>query len=448
MAFVRRMLDAGPFAGQAAINVVANLLLAALGMVSGIVAARLLGPGGRGELAAIQTWPTFLAGLAMVGLPDAAAYYSAREPSNAGRYLGSAMLLAFMFAVPFMLLGYVVVPVMLHAQSASIVRASRWYLLLVPIFILIGIPRYPLQGRSDFVPWNAMRIAPNLLWIGVLGLAWYLGRAVPRFVATANLIALILLFIPFAIIVWRRIPGPFTPNPHKWPSMLRFGLPCMMTMAPQVLNARLDQMLMAALLPPRDLGLYVVAVAWSGAVAPLLGAISAMTMPAVASAVDHEQRVRRFAVASRIATTLALMVCVGLTAITPLAIILLFGTAFKASIPAAMVLMPAAAVLGLNAVLEEGLRGLGRPYPVLQAELAGLATTAIGLAVMLRPMEIMGAAIASLLGYSTVTGTLLYSAWRYTGASPKDLLVSSMAEFRLRFGARAIRISEPAVSVD
>jgi hypothetical protein len=85
---------------------------------------------------------------------------------------------------------------------------------------------------------------------------------------------------------------------------------------------------------------------------------------------------------------------------------------------------------------------------VLRAELAGLTITAIGLVVMLRPMEIMGAAIASLLGYSAVTVTLLYGAWRYTGTSPKDLLVPSIAEFRLRLGARAIRISESSVTVD
>lgn len=35
----------------------------------------------------------------------------------------------------------------------------------------------------------------------------------------------------------------------------------MITMAPQTLNSRLDQMLMAALMAPRDLGRYVIAVA-------------------------------------------------------------------------------------------------------------------------------------------------------------------------------------------
>jgi O-antigen/teichoic acid export membrane protein len=443
-----KLRDASPFAGHAAINAVANVLLAGLGLASGVLAARMLGPGGRGELAAIQTWPTFLASLAMVGLPDATAYYSAREPGNAGCYLMSAILLASIFAAPFMLVGYALVPLMLHAQRAAIVQASRWYLLLVPMFILTGIPRYPLQGRGDFVPWNVMRIAPNVLWIAVLGLAWLLTRAVPTFVAAANLIALASLVVPFAILVRRRIPGPFTVDRRKWPLMIKFGLPCMMTMAPQVLNARLDQMLMAALLPPRDLGLYVVAVAWSGAVAPLLSAVSTVTMPAVASAADEGQRVRRFTAASRVAAALALVLCVGLIVVTPFAIVVFFGEAFKKAIPAALVLIPAAAVLGLNAVLEEGLRGLGRPYSVLRAELTGLAITAIGLAAMLRPMAIMGAAIASLAGYSTVTIVLLFGAWRCTGISPGGFMITSVKDLRLRFGIGVASPREPAVNVD
>lgn len=64
------------FATNMALTVAANVTLAALGMVSGILAARLLGPHGRGQLAAIQTWPSSIATLAMLGMPEAVVYYS------------------------------------------------------------------------------------------------------------------------------------------------------------------------------------------------------------------------------------------------------------------------------------------------------------------------------------------------------------------------------------
>lgn len=407
-----------------------NIALAALGMVSGIIAARLLGPHGRGELAAIQTWPSFVATLAMLGMPEAIVYYSARDRSAAGRYLASAIVVALISSGPFIFVAYLLMPLLLHAQAPTIVWAGRWYLFIVPIFALVGMLVNPLRGLSDFAPWNLMRLMPNTLWIGVLIVAWRSSHATPTFVAAANLLALALLVFPFAALVTRRIPGPFTPDSKKLPSMLRYGFPCMMTGMPQMLNLRLDQMLMAALLPPHDLGLYVVAVAWSGAAAPLLSAVSSVMTPAVASAADATHGARRLASGVRITISLAIVLCLTLAMVTPVAVVILFGERFRAAIPAALILMPAAGVLGLNLVLQEGLRGMGHPYAPLQAELAGLAVTAVALALMLRPMGIMGAAIASLLGYSTVNAVLLINTRRCTRTSLRDLLLPRLGDFK------------------
>jgi len=426
--------SASPFAANAALTAATNVLLAVLGVVSGVLAARLLGPGGRGELAAIQIWPSFVASLAMFGMPEALVYYSARAPSEAGRYLGSAVVVALAFCVPFMLAAYALMPLLLHAQRPAIVWASRWYLLIAPIYALVLMLGHPLRGRSDFAPWNVMRLGPNAVWIGVLVLAWVYARAVPTFLAFANLVALALLFFPFAGLVARRVPGTFRPNPRHWPSMLRYGLPCMMTGVPQMFNLRLDQMLMVALLPPRELGLYVVAVTWSGAPTPLLSAVGAIIMPAVASAGDRAQGARRLAAGARATAALVLVLCVVLAAVTPIAILILFGERFRGSIPAALVLVPAAGVLGLNLVFQDGLRGMGHPYAVLQAELAGLVVTAAALALMLRSMGIMGAAIASLLGYSMVTVVLLFNVWRYAGTPPSALLLPRLGEIQLVLG--------------
>jgi len=412
-----------------ALTAATNLLLAALGIVSGILAARLLGPNGRGELSAIQTWPSFIATLAMLGMPEAIVYYSARSPGDAGRYLGSAIVVALISSVPFSIVAYLLMPLLLHAQTATIVWGGRWYLLVVPIYALVGMLVHPLRGRGDFAAWNLMRLMPNTVWLGALVLAWLLSRATPTFLAASNLVAFALLIFPFSALI-RRLPGPWAPDHQKVPSLLRYGLPCMMTGVPQVLNLRLDQMLMAALLPPRELGLYVVAVAWSGAAAPLLNAVAAVTTPVVASASDRGQSLLRMAAAARGTIALALPLCLTLAASTPFAIVFFFGEGFSESIPAAVVLVLSAGVLGLNLVLQEGLRGIGRPYAALQAELAGLAVTAIALATMLRPMGFMGAAAASLLGYSTVAAVSLTRVRQYTGLTVTALLIPRVREIR------------------
>lgn len=423
----------------AALTASTNLLLAGLGMTSGVLAARLLGPHGRGELSAIQTWPGFIALLAAMGMPEATVYYAAKEPEKAGRLLGSAIAIALATALPMIALGYVLMPIMLHAQRPQIVAAGRWYLAVVAILATEGMMVHPLRGRRDFVPWNAMRLMPLVGWIAVLAVAWAAGRAQPAFVAAGALVAQALLILPFAAIVRWRVPGPYLPERRRYPSLLRFGLPCAATAVPSTLNLRLDQMLMAALIAPRDLGLYAVAVAWSGAVAPMLNAVGAVIMPAVASARDHEQAAQRLAAGVRAAAILALLLCLSLEVLTPLAITTLFGERFKESIPLALVLVPAAAVLGLNLVLEEGLRGMGHPYAVLRAELAGLVVTAAALGALLRPMGIMGAALSSLLGYSTVAAELVRGVRRCADIPIRVLLWPRIAELQ-----RTLRLVMPA----
>jgi O-antigen/teichoic acid export membrane protein len=109
----------------------------------------------------------------------------------------------------------------------------------------------------------------------------------------------------------------------------------------------------------------------------------------------------------------------------------LFGESYRAAIPAALVLILAGTILGLNSVLEEGLLGLGHPYAILWAELAGLITTGAGLALTLRRLGLMGGAISSLAGYSTVCAALLYAAHRLIGTTPAMLLRPRIGEMVL-----------------
>ncbi len=423
-----RARSGNPFAADAVLTAVTNIFIAALGMISGILAARLLGPRGRGELAAIQTWASAIAALAMLGMPEAVIYYSAREPHEAGRYLGSGILVALSSSAPFAVIGYLLMPMLLGIQAPAIVQAGRWYLLLVPIYALVGMLLHPLRGRGDFAPWNAMRLAPNALWIGVLAYAWISARVVPTFVAAANLIALAMLFFPFAAVLVSRVPGPFLPDPRKVPSMLRYGVPCSMTTIPQMLNLRLDQMLMAGLLAPRLLGLYVVAVAWSGMMSPLLQAVGAVLFPHVASQNSPEERSRAFVRIVRLAAPLAATLAVAVALATPWGLPLVFGRAFAGAIPSALVLVLAGAVLSLDQLLEEGFKGLGYPACIMWAEFGGLAVTAVSLLCLLKPMGIMGAAVSSVLGYGTVGTLLLIQARRVTGYSTAAMLFPTRCE--------------------
>src|SRR3954454_18878470 len=87
-----------------------SVAIGALGLVAGALAARLLGPEGRGELAAIQTWPTCVATIAAVGLPEALVYFNSRNRKETAAYFVSGMLLLLLGSWIFIAIGFVGVP--------------------------------------------------------------------------------------------------------------------------------------------------------------------------------------------------------------------------------------------------------------------------------------------------------------------------------------------------
>ena len=64
-----------------------NLAIQGLGAVSGVVAARILGPEGRGELAAVYFYPGIIALLGILSVPQAVAFEVSRRPEEEERVL-------------------------------------------------------------------------------------------------------------------------------------------------------------------------------------------------------------------------------------------------------------------------------------------------------------------------------------------------------------------------
>ncbi len=417
-----------------------NLLLAALGVMTGVLAARLLGAEGRGELAAIQLWPSAIGTIAMIGLPEALVYFSAREPAHTGRWVGSAVSLALVSSVLFAAVGYLVMPVVLNAQPPEVVEAARWYLVLVPLYALVGMPYHALRGRQEFAAWNALRLLPGLGWLVVLVLAWVIGKAEPRWLAGAYLAMLAALFLPVTMVLRQRVGGPYRPKIRDWRPLMRFGLPSAGSGLPQVIYSRLDQLALAALLPTSSLGLYAVAVTWGSAVVPLLNAIGSATFPRIAADGESDRQWETLAKAVRMAVLVALALGMLMLAATPWAIPLVFGPEFGKAVPAAAVFVVGGMVCGITQVMEEGLRGLGRPRAVLRAELTGAVVMALVLWLLLPAGGLTGAALASLAGYAAAalvcTGAVIGS----RQGQVWSLFVPTRAEF-VAVGVRLRRLS-------
>ncbi len=372
-----------------------------------------------------------MATFATLGLSESTTLFCAREPENARSYVSSAIVLSISVGAPILLLGYLAMPYLLSAQTISVIGAARWYLLILLFYIFFNFPLAAVRGLGHFSLWSAFRYIAPFGSLVVLLVAWLSGNVNPRFIALGALVVMGLVSLPAIFyIMSRRLSGSLRPNPDSWLPMLKFGVPLVASALPKQLNLRLDQMMMAALLPPRLLGLYVVAVAWSTMTGPVLEGMGAFLFPHVAAHKTDGEQAEALVRIARLATPIALVQIAAFCAITPWGLTWIFGEPYRESIPSALILVVAGSTLYLGQLLEEGLRGLGKPLPILVAELGGLVITAFSLVVLLRPMGIVGAAISSFLGYTVVWSILVARIRSITGFSVVEILVPSGAELR------------------
>ena len=426
------------FAGQIAFTFGTAIFVSILGMVSGILLARLLGPEGRGEFAAVQIWGSFFATLALMGLSESVLYFSAQDPGRARQYWVSGTLFALVMGFPILLMGYFILPLLLRTQSQEIVDITRWY--MVGLFVLFAIgwmPLMVLQGLRQFPQWNALRTLPYIGWLGALLFCMlFLQDVTPGFLALGYLVANAFMVIVTVMVAMYIVPGPAAINLRAWPAMAQYGAPLMLARIPQSLvqKGRLGQLVVAAVLPPQALGLFAVAVAWGSVVDLIPNVIGQVLIPRVAATLEQGERILETARGIRLGVLLLAGFCALLMATAPLAIPILFGDAFQAAVSTAIIVVLAGGASGVRTVTGNALQGWGQPKEVLNAQLIGIGATTFFLALFIR-FGIVGAAIAILIG-EIIAATLLLMRLSKLTQTPVSIYVMPMlSDIRSIFGS-------------
>ena len=424
----------------------ANLGILVLTMATGMLNARLLGPSGRGELAAIQTIPSLIGTIAFLGLPSAVAYFSARRPSETRMLASTALVLCLLAAVPAVALGYACMPWLLAGQSAAAVHGARVYLCFIPLQAVVIMPYLALQGLSQFGVWNMLRLAPNMASLASIGLAFATGApTAERFSAWYLLTYAMIGPVAYAAF-WRNSAGSRRPSTRPIGDLLRYGLPSALMIPAGMVNLQMDQMLMAAWLPSKVLGLYAVSVSWTSMLSAVFGALGPVLFPALAGTQDPAEQRALVARSFRLGILAVVVLGGGLALVTPFLLPLFFGRAFAPAVPAALILVAAAVVLNLVNLTGEILRGLGLPRWPLFGQLAALPVTVVLLIVLLPRWTTVGASIASLLAYTVTGAVCVVGIVKTRDIPPRELLLPTGADVKSLWdiALRSLRRRRPA----
>jgi O-antigen/teichoic acid export membrane protein len=376
------------------------MLVLGLGIFTGVASARLLGPQGRGELAALILWPSVLVMLFSLGINQAIVFHTGQKRAGMSEVGTASVVIGIAQSLCVVGVGLFVIPLALHQYSPEVRHLALLFLICTPFLMFSGYPSNLLQGRLEFLSFNLIRtVAPCVYAVG-LAVLLLLKKAELRDVVAVQILGYVAALAAGCLLLLGKEKLQFVWKKRVMNSLLAFGWKTQLATVTSYVNQRLDQLLLSLFISPRELGLYVVAVTVSLALG-FLPQASAMVTLAAGSNLPRDGA--KAVIANSFRTSLAWLVvgCTALFVVAPRLITLVFGPAFGASGLACRILLPGSLALGLNQVLYDGARSLNDPALPSYSEGLSAVLTCSGLYVLLPRFGFLGAAIASTVAYTS-----------------------------------------------
>jgi O-antigen/teichoic acid export membrane protein len=380
----------------------ATAIVLGCGVVTGLIAARSLGPDGRGQLAAVTVWASTLLYAGTFGLPEAVAYFSAANPAQRASVWMTAQAFAALLGGAITAIGWWLIPIIFPGPANAVLAETiQWYLLLFAVPCLLSLCACAwLQGVGRLDAFNVSRTTVHvvnacgfvLLLLTDDGSVWHF--------AAAMLVGNAATWILASVLGPRSFDGAPRVSTTLAGRMFHYGARVQVGNWSNAANVRLDQLLLSLWAAPASLGIYVVAVTYANVVLTLPGSAALVMLPEMVS--EHRRGAARECMERwyrrLLWTSAAAALVIGVSGMYLLP--LLFGADFSAAVPLLVLLAPATVLLGMNQILSTAFRSVGRPEVGSTAELVGLFVTAASLVALLPRYGMYGAAAASLLAYA------------------------------------------------
>lgn len=369
-------------------------------LVSGVLAARLLGPEQRGVLALLWVVALALAQVGAMGGPAALAVFLGRGAPDARGLVRACARTAGRQLVAVFAVQLVVLSVVARGSfgAAAITLAAPGAMIAQVYGLSV------LQGLGRLRAMQALRLLPTALYAAALVLALALGARSLALVCVAWAGSSVVAACITCVLAARVVP-PATGGAVANGELRAFGRRSMLGSISPLETFRVDQLLVGLVLSPVQLGLYVAALAFTNLprfIAQGLGQAAVARIAPLTSVGEVRVVLLWWTV---IAGVLACVVSAPLAASAGPAVSLAFGDAFADAAALIPALLVSTVLVCARRVLGDGLRGAGHPGAGSVAELCSYV------------------AVVPALAVGVVSGGALGVAWALVGASAVSLLL-------------------------
>lgn len=415
---------AGGFLFNVNVVFLSQIAIYGLAFLLRVVLARGLGDEGLGTYSLFFIAVLVAGGVANLGVGLGNIYFLNKQTYSYGTLLSGSLFVTGATA----LLAWVFLPLWALAFGDNLFVEGRAYWVYgaaLPAIVGYTLITSFLHGESRFLALSTVAVLQGIIGIVGVGIPYALDEldvfwAVVAFAVSfgvADLLALVLIDPRKADMATLVRP--------RWPVLweqIRYGAQGQIANMAALFNYRLDQFLVAAFVSRAGVGHYTVAVGFGEAVWWISSSVAMVLLPRLTS-MEKEDVEEMTPLVCRNTLLVSVFGAIGLVAISPWAIEILFGEEFDESVVPMILLMPGIVAASASRVLGTYFFSQGRIILNTYVTFIALGAT-IALDFALIPwLEVEGAAIASSIAYIIALGATLYWYRNLSGRAPTEALL-------------------------
>jgi O-antigen/teichoic acid export membrane protein len=386
-----------------------------------VTVSQLLGSEGRGITLLYQTSVNLGYAFISFGVSIGALYYVSRGEVSQRQALESGVTATALSA----LLAAAVAAVLRFAAHDTLDAAAvpYWLIILaIPLVVQFRLVEVLLRSDGRFLAVALLEAAvPLVTLVGLLAVEFADGLTVPRAIwlwTLAPLPPVVLGYLALGTSAWpRRADAGLVMR-----RLMKFGMQGQAGNIVQTLNYRLDSYLVALFVSSAGVGLYANGVAVSEALWLIANSVAVVLIPKLASS-DPEYAARTTPLICRNTILVTALGAVVVAAASPVAVPLVFGDEFEGSVEPLLWLLPGAIALSGAKVLSAYVFSQGKPMINTWISIATLVITVVLDIVLIPPLGVPGAAIASTIAYLANLAMTLVAYRRISGGTVADAVL-------------------------
>ncbi|WP_083914669.1 flippase [Alkalispirochaeta alkalica] len=397
-----------------------------ISFVNGVLLARLLGPEGKGVVAAILVYPGLLISLFELGIRQSVIYHIGRDDFDRNTVIGA---IVWLFVMTSLIGSSVTFFLLLPRIGVYPTLAIFFAISLVPLRLVKSYAGGIMVGAQQFSSFSRILwIPPFISLIGTLMLVWYLGTGVVGAIA-ATFSGALIVAIYALVIAGRSVGASFRFSTPVAIRLFRMGILYAVSLFVINLNYRIDIIFLEHLTDTAEVGYYSLGVRFAELVWQVPSAVGVVVFARSAAAKGSQVFSLKVLQLFRVVLVLCSIIAALLWFTADWFIPLIYGEAFRASSGMMKFLLPGIVFAVLYKVIHMDMAGRGKPWKAMIASIPALVVNLILNMLFIPRFGGSGAAVASSFSYAIIGVSYLFVYLDETGLKFKDVLRFRLSDF-------------------